>query len=109
MVSENRGYTMDDSTMKKEVNLAARAVVDELRIRSLPGVKLVEEGDLKIQPTPTRGYKVRLGSLGDSLPLELWLDYYLDRPEPFFWFGFGAESRAAIEELENAVPGPVET
>jgi HNH endonuclease len=59
---------------------------------------------LPITKTYTRGYWAHLGSLGRSRRLELWLDRYLDRPEPFFWFGFWARRPEPIQELVDASP-----
>ena len=78
------------NSMKKELRSAARALVDELQSCSLPGVRLIE-GDWPIKESKTRGYRARLGSLGRSRNLELWLDRFLDRPEPFFWFGLSRQ------------------
>jgi hypothetical protein len=97
---------MADISIKKELRSAAKALVHELQSRSLPGVRLAE--GLQIEKTYTRGYAATLGSLGRSRYLELWLDRYLDRPEPFFWFGFGAKRPAPIQELVKALPRRLE-
>jgi hypothetical protein len=91
------------NSMKKELRSAARALVKGLQSRSLPGVQLVE-GDLPIWETNTRGYGTSLGSLSRSRSLELWLDRFLGRPEPFFWFGFVATHPKPIQELVDASP-----
>lgn len=99
MISKDRGYTMEN-----ELNLAAQAMFEELQSRSLPCVQLVEAIELQVEVTDTRGYAALLGSLCGSLDIALWLDRYIDRPEPCFWFGFGARRPEPINELVHALP-----
>jgi hypothetical protein len=85
------------ATVSTELKRAGSALLRELQNRMPPGMRLNSAVD-QID-SGTGGYMSYLGSLGRSRTVELWLDTYLGRPEPCFWFGFAASRPEVINEL----------